>query len=261
MKIVMRIYPRGWAGAALFACVLSVPAVAPISAQDQEIPSAMHGAEMRWKPTFFVLFEKLELVAGTPGTPIGLDVVGFYGGDRNRVWFRSEGEVALEGGEREAQFELLYGRLIGPFWDALVGLRADGEWAEGETNSRLHLAAGIQGLAPGWFEVEASVFLSQDADLSARLTSTYDLYFTQRLVLEPQLELNVAFQDAPEFGIGSGLSELELGGRLRYEIRRKFAPYIGLSWSRSFGDTETFARAAGEDVSGGSLVAGARVWY
>ena len=251
----------GGVAAGLFACALSLVAAAPVAAQDQEIPSAMHGAEMRWKPTFFVLFEKLELIVGTPGTPIGLDVVGFYGGDRNRVWFRGEGEVPTDGGGTEAQLELLYGRLVGPFWDALVGLRTDAEWAEGETASRMHLAAGIQGLAPGWFELEASVFLSQDADLSARLTSAYDLYFTQRLILEPRMELNVAFQDVPEFGIGSGLSELELGGRLRYEIRRKLAPYVGLSWSRSFGDTESFARAAGEEVSAGSMVAGVRIWY
>jgi copper resistance protein B len=116
-------------------------------------------------------------------------------------------------------------------------------------------------LAPYWFEVDAAAFVSDDGDLSARLEAEIDLFLTQRLILQPRAEINLAAQDVSDYGIGSGVSTAEAGLRLRYEIRRRFAPYIGISWRRKFGDTADFAREAGEDRVRWSLLAGVRLWF
>ena len=120
---------------------------------------------------------------------------------------------------------------------------------------------GVQGLAPYWFEVDAAAFVSDDGDVSARLEAEYELFLTQKLILQPRAELDFAVQDVPELGIGSGLSTAEAGLRLRYEFRREFAPYIGVSWRRAFGETADFTRADGEDVESISFVAGLRLWF
>jgi copper resistance protein B len=127
--------------------------------------------------------------------------------------------------------------------------------------SRTYGVLGIQGLAPYWFEVDAAGFVSNEGDVSARLEAEYDFLFTQKLILQPRTELNFAVQDVKELGIGSGLSTAELGLRLRYEIVREFAPYVGVSWTRLVGKTEDFARDEGEDVSSVSFVAGVPLWF
>ena len=231
----------------------------PLAAQ-QEIPGATHGTEMRWTPTLYILAEKLELAPMVDGRTGSMDAVAWYGNDRSRIWMRSEGDVNTVEFGGEAQIELLYGKLITPFFDALVGVRLDHNWGDA-TATRVLFGAGVEGLAPYWFELEASAFVSDDGDLSARLTTAYDLLFTQRLILEPRLELNASASRVPEFGIGSGITDLELGGRLRYELHRKFAPYIGVNWHRRMGGTADFARDEGEPVSVTSLVAGVRTWY
>ena len=239
---------------------LAVTAVAGrAAAQGHDMPAGMHG-EMEWTPTLFLLFDELEYAPGIAGRPVGMDAVAFYGGDINRVWLRSEGEILTTERGGEGEVELLYGRLVDPFWDALVGARVDRAWEEGETTTRALLSLGLQGLAPGWFEVAPSLFVSQHGDLSGRLSASYDLLLSQRLVVEPELELNVALQDVPEFGVGSGLNDIELGARMRYEIRRKFGPYLGVSWDRRLGETAGLARQAGEGVSGFSVVIGLRAW-
>ena len=233
--------------------------VQPLAAQ-QEIPGAMHGAEMRWTPTLYILAEKLELAPTVDERTLAIDAVAWYGTDRSRIWMRTEGDINTAEFAGEAQIELLYGKLISPFFDALVGVRLDHNWGNA-TATRVLVGAGIEGIAPYWFELEASAFLSEDGDFSARLTTTYDLLFTQRLILEPRMELNASASNVPEFGSGSGLTDIELGGRLRYELNRKFAPYIGINWHRRVGGTADFARDDGESVSATSLVAGVRTWY
>ena len=206
-----------------------------------------------------VLFDQLEYAPGPSERPISLEATSWTGGDINRLWVRAEGDQSTLENEGEAEVEALYGRLVTPFFDALAGARLDTRWGDnGQT--RGFLAVGLQGLAPYWFEVEPTLYVSQDGDVSARLVAAYALLFTQRLILEPELEVGAAVQEVPEWGVGSGVGDLGLGLRLRYEIRRKFAPYVGYSWNRRFGETADFARADGEPVSGAAFVFGVRMW-
>lgn len=243
----------------MLALVAGTALAQPLAAQ-QEVPGAMHGAEMRWTPTLYMLAEKLEFAPAASARTFAIDAVGWYGNDRSRVWMRAEGDINTVEFGGEAQIELLYGKLVTPFFDALVGVRLDHSWGDASA-TRVLFGAGVEGIAPYWFELEASAFISQDGDLSARLTTAYDLLFTQRLIFEPRVELNASASRVPEFGIGSGLTDLELGGRLRYELHRKFAPYIGLNWHRRLGGTADLARAEGEPAGVTSFVAGVRTWY
>ena len=207
----------------------------------------------------FLLFDQLEYTPDGAGKPIGLDAIGWIGGDYNRLWVRAEGEQLTTEGVGEVEVQALYGRLVAPFWDALVGARLDRRWGSG-SGSRGHLALGLEGLAPYWFELAPTLFVSQDGDISARLEAEYELLFTQRLILTPEIELNAALQEVEEWGVGSGLNSFQAGLRLRYEIQREFAPYVGVAWTRRVGGTADFARAEGESVSDGALLVGLRVW-
>lgn len=180
---------------------------------------------------------------------------GWIGGDTDRLWFRSEGEIA--GDEVEAaEMQLFYGRNFHPFWDALIGVRQDFE-PDGET----YLAAGVAGLAPYFFETEATGFLSTEGDVSARLEQSFELPVTQKFIAEPHAELEIFAQDVPERDIGAGFSSLEAGLQLRYEITRKFAPYVDLVWERDLGETASITRANGEDVDSTTLRFGIRAWF
>lgn len=180
-----------------------------------------------------------------------------FGGDFHRFVLKSEGEGEFGHELEEAEVQALYSRAMGPYFDLQAGVRQDFQ----PRPRRTYATVGFEGLAPYWFEVEGALFLSNKGDLSARLEGAYDLRLTQRLILEPRAEVNLAAQDVPAIGIGSGLSDAEVGLRLRYEIKREFAPYIGVNYERKFGDTADFARAAGEDVEDVRLVAGLRAWF
>lgn len=208
----------------------------------------------------FVLVDQLEYLA-TDGDPIGWDAEGWIGDDYDKFWFKTEGEHSTAGGEGELEVQALYSRLISPFWDLQVGVRTDGVYG-GEVDRLRGLAAfGVEGLAPYWFEVQAAVFVSHEGDISFRGSSTYDVFVSQRLIFQPSVELNVAIQEVPEFGVGSGFNDFELGSRLRYELSREFAPYIGLTWLRRLGETADFARAEGGEASELALVGGVRLWF
>lgn len=215
---------------------------------------------MAWGTGSLILFDQLEYAPGGEGRPLSVDATGWYGGAKNRLWFRAEGEqlTSMSGGEGEAQ--LSYGRLVTAYFDALAGVRVDQQWGDA-IPTRAHLAVGLVGLAPMRFEFSPTLFLSQDGDLSARLEAEYQLLITQRLVASPEIELNAALQEVPEWGVGSGLNDVELGLRLRYEIKREFAPYVGWVWARRLGGTADFARAAGEEAVEDGFVAGLRVWF
>lgn len=181
----------------------------------------------------------------------------WYGGDINRLTIKSEGESAIGEGFEGGEVQLLYSRAIGPYFNAQAGVRQD----FGPGPDRSYATLAIEGLAPYWFEVEGALFLSDKGDLLARVEGEYDQRITQRLVLQPAIEANFALQDMPANGIGSGLSDVELGLRLRYEIVREFAPYVGVEWSRKFGDTARFARAGGEAAESTSFVIGVKAWF
>lgn len=244
---------------ALYVGVLLLAARGGVAAQQEMGDMAQE--MMRWHPTAFFLFDKLEYAPDAAGRPLLFDGVGWWGGAHDRLWIRGEAEQATSGEGGEAELEVLYGRLVSPFFDAFIGARIDRVWGDGASDSRVLLSLGLEGLAPLWWELAPSLFVSQDGDISGRLEASYALLFTQRLILDPQVELNVALQDVPEFGVAAGLNDLELSGRLRYEIHRKFAPYVGVSWLRRTGGTAHLARLEGEPVSDVSLVAGLRLWY
>lgn len=186
------------------------------------------------------------------------DLQAWVGADYNKLWVKSEGVYLLDGDKiDEAEVELLYSRNIASFWDLQAGIRHDFE----PDPERTFAAFGVQGLAPLWFEVEATAYLSEDGDLSAALEVEYDLLLSQRLVLQPRLETSIALQEVEEYGVGQGFNDIVLGLRLRYEIRREFAPYIGVSWNRKLGETADFAEADGEDIDVTSFVAGIKFWF
>ena len=190
------------------------------------------------------------------------DIEGWFGGDYNRIWIRSEAEQRVrKGSDGEVEGQLLYSRVIAPFWELQVGLRHQRLYGSGRDRSRSFFALGAEGLAPYWFELEPSLFVSDRGDVSARLTATYDLLFTQRLILQPRFEISAAAQDVKKFGIGAGVNNVELGARLRYELRREFAPYVGVSWVRKVGETSGIARREGEPVDNSSVVLGVRLWF
>ncbi len=180
----------------------------------------------------------------------------WIGGDLNRFVVKTEGE-GVDGDLGAAEVQALYSRAVGPYFDLQVGLRQDFE----PTPRRTYFTVGFEGLAPYWFDIEGAAFLSTKGDLSARFEGSYDLRLTQRWILQPRAEVNLAAQDVPEIGVGSGVSNVELGLRLRYEVRRAFAPYVGLSFERKVGGTADFARALGEDTEATSVVFGLRAWF
>ena len=181
----------------------------------------------------------------------------FTGGNINRFGVKFEGEGAF--GERIDDLELqaLYSRAIAPYWNLQAGVRYDIK----PDPSRSYLVAGLEGIAPYWFKVNAAGFVSNKGEVRARLEASYDQRITQSLVLQPRIEANIAFQDIRAIGVGSGLTDFEAGLRLRYEIEQEIAPYFGVEWRKQTGDTARFSRAAGEDPETISLVAGIRIWF
>jgi copper resistance protein B len=204
-----------------------------------------------------VMFNLGEYQADGNGGGYRWDGEAWFGGDLNRFVLKSEGEGTVHGGLGSAEVQALYSRAIGPYFNLQAGVRQDIR----PTPARTYATVGFEGLAPDFFEVEGALFLSNKGDLLGRVEGYQDFRLTQRLIFQPRAELNFAAQDVPEDQIGSGLSNAELGVRLRYEIRREFAPYVGVSWDRKLGDTARFARARGDDVGGASLVLGIRSWF
>jgi len=181
----------------------------------------------------------------------------WIGGDRNRLFVKSEGEGTFHEGVGDAEVQALYSRAVGPYFSLQAGIRQDFRSGPNRTYATL----GFEGLAPYMFETEGAVFVSQKGDILGRLEGWYDEHLTQRLVLQPRVELNLSAQNVPENRYGPGLVDAELGLRLRYEIRREFAPYVGVSWERKTGRTADYAREDGERVGGASFVAGIRFWF
>ncbi len=204
-----------------------------------------------------LMIDRLEYRAQKGGDGYHWEGEGWIGGDINRLAIKSEGEGDMRGALESAELQALYSRAIDPWWNIVAGVRQDFR----PRPQRTYATVGIEGLAPYWFELEAQAFLSDKGDAHLRVEGSYDQRITQRLVLQPAAEVNIAAQDVPELGIGSGLSNIELGLRLRYEFAREFAPYVGVNWERSFGDTARYARTAGDKPSATSLVMGIRFWF
>ena len=204
-----------------------------------------------------IMFNLAEYQARKGADGYRWDGEGWFGGDINRFVVKSEGAGAFREGVEEAEVQALYSRAIGPYFNFQAGVRQD--FRPGP--ARTYATIGFEGLAPYWFDVGGALFLSTKGDLLARLEGYYDQRRTQRLVLQPWVDLDFAAQDVPENRIGAGLSTAELGLRLRYEITRQFAPYIGVAYDASVGQTARYARADGESATTTNFVAGMRIWF
>lgn len=209
-----------------------------------------------------LLVDQLEYRNNEGQDTLNWDAQAWVGTDYNKLWLRTEGKDRRSGdsgGEWETQ--ALYSRMVAPFWDFQAGLRYDRLYGGGQDRDRGFAVIGLEGLAPYWFEVTPALFVSQDGDVSARFSASYDLLFTQRLILQPRFEVNAAAQRVEKFDVGRGINDVELGLRLRYEIKREFAPYIGVSWTRKLGDAADMARSEGGETSDFAVVAGLRFWF
>lgn len=204
----------------------------------------------------FVLLDRFERRDAEGGHLLAWEASAWIGNDIDRLWLRSDGE-APDMDVESATLEVLYGRAIATWWDAVAGLRHD----VGDGPSRTFAALGVMGVAPGKLEVEATAYLGQSGRTAAEVEVEYDTLLTNRLILQWTAGAEFHGQDDVERGIGAGLSAVEAGLRLRYEFTRRFAPYIGVAWERAHGDTAAFRRADGHDTEAASFVVGARTWF
>lgn len=235
--------------------ITPIPVLTDVDRAAAAPPSGGHAAHDETIHSFWLL-DRLEGWNADDGTGIGWEALSWTGTDLNRMWLRSEGE-RIDGAIESADIEVLYGRSVARWWDVVAGVRHD----FGEGPSQTFAAIGVQGLAPQKFEVEATAYIGQSGQTAARLEAEYDTLLTNRLILQWQAEAELYGKDDERRGIGSGLSTVEAGVRLRYEITRKFAPYIGVVWERAYGGTADFRRDHGEDIDDTRFVAGLRFWF
>lgn len=207
-------------------------------------------------PLGMLRIDQLEAFHGRDANGQAWDVQGWYGRDLDKLWLRSEGERSA-GRLGEADLQVLWSHAVATFWDRQLGVRQD----FGEGPGRSWLAFGVQGLAPYWFELEATAYLGASGRSAARLRTDYDLLFTQRLILQPEFEANLYGRNDPARYIGRGLSDVQFSLRLRYEVHRQFAPYVGVNWIRRIGTTADYARREGRPVLDRRFVAGVRIWF
>lgn len=231
------------------------------TATAQKAPDFSSDLLMDNQTLFFFMVDRLEYNVNSGLNPIVLDAQGYIGKDLNKLWFEAEGEALTAETKGETELEALYGRAISAYFDARVGIRYDIAYNADDTRTRGFAVIGVQGLAPYLFEVDGNIFVSEAGEVSAALEAEYDFPITQRLWGQPRLATSVAVQDVPDWGVGSGFNDVQLGFRLRYEIGREFAPYIGISWNRKLGQTADFVRAEGEEAGTVGLVGGVRMWF
>jgi copper resistance protein B len=203
-----------------------------------------------------VMINQLEFRDTNEGNALDFTGQAWIGKDLHKLWIKAEGG-RVDGSTEGAEVQLLYNKAIAPFWGLQVGVKQDLI----PSPDRSWGVIGLQGLAPYLFEIESSLFIGESGRTGLRLEAEYELLITQRLILSPEIEVNFFGHNDAELGVGSGLSEIEAGLRLRYEIRREFAPYIGINWSRQYGNTADFTRSEGGDIDDLQLVVGIRAWF
>ena len=255
------------------AVLLLMALVAPAAAQEKEQPKqpvppitdadrkaafpqglgghAAHDSQLH----YFVLFDQLEWQGGAAGGA-KFENTTWIGGDINRLWLRTELE-SDDGKMENAGADVLWGRSFSRWWDVVAGIRQDVRPGGPQTWA----AVGIQGLAPYWFDIEATGYIGAHGRTRARFEVEYELLLTNRVILQPLAEIELHGKRDPERGIGAGLSSIETGLRLRYEIRRELAPYIGISWDRKLFGTADIARDNGEAAGRTRFTAGLRTWF
>lgn len=226
--------------------------------EEMEAARAAIKAEHGTQQSSLLFLDRLEYQSRDGDPELLWDGQGWRGGDIEKFWFKTEGEYITEENRfGEAELQALYSRAVSPFWDVQLGLRHDIK----PDPSRSYLVLGVQGLARYWFELDGAFFISHKGDVSIRVEAEYELRLTQQWILQPRVELNAALSEDDVIGMGSGVNNVEAGLRLRYEITRQIAPYAGVSWTESYGETVNFAQAEGEDRSQASFVTGIRLWF
>lgn len=236
-------------------------AVPPPTAEDRaaafpDLGADPHSMMLERPMNYFVLLDQLEVLDTDPDRSLAWDLDAWVGKDLSRLVVRSEGE-RVDGDTEHADLQLLWSHGFSRWWSWVAGARLD--FAPG--SDREWAAFGIEGLAPQRFEVEATAYVGDSGDTALRFEAEHEERVTNRLKLQPRIEVEWHGQDDPLRGIGSGLSSVEVGLRLRYEIRREIAPYIGVGWQRKYGRTADFSRAGGDDGEDTSLVVGIRLWF
>lgn len=230
----------------------------PVTDADRQaaFPPLQHHMQHAEELNAYMVFNRLEAWDADHGSGQAWEAQGWVGSDLNRLWLRSEGE-RVDSHTESADLEALYGRSVSSWWDVVAGIRHDFKPGDSQTWA----AFGVQGLAPYKFEVQATAYVGESGRTALNLEAEYELLLSNRLILQPLVEIDVYGKDDPQRGIGSGLSTVEAGLRLRYEFTRRFAPYIGVVHERSFGDTAGFRSDEGEDTRDTRWVAGVRIWF
>lgn len=230
----------------------------PTQANAGDVTTDMQVPEMGKQVFAHALFDQLEERTDGSNSEFRWDGEGWIGTDMSRVWFKSEG-FANSDDVSDADVEALYDHPLPRlrYFDGQVGLRED----VGSGPHRTWLALGIEGLAPGFFEFEPTLYIRDGGHIVGRITGSYDLLITQRLIAQPELEMEFYGKNDPQRRLGTGLSDVDVGLRLRYEISRKFAPYFGFTYTREYGGTAAFVRQVGDSIAAPRFVFGLRVWY
>ncbi|MFT3965994.1 MAG: copper resistance protein B [Sphingobium sp.] len=208
-------------------------------------------------PNSKLMIDRLEWLPGPGAESYAWEVEGWTGGDIDRFAVKSKGEGAFGGKAEKIELQAVWFHALDPWFNLRAGVRQDLQ----PRPRRTHAVLAIEGLAPYWFEVEGEIFLSNKGEVKARAEASYDQRITQSLVLQPRVEMNLSAQDVPELEMGSGFTSVEAGLRLRYELTREFAPYIGLNWEQKMGRTARYARDEGEKPGALRFVAGLRLWF
>ena len=235
-----------------------IPPVTEADRQAAFMPLTTHAAHGDGIHSYWLLDRLEAWDADEAGTGMGWEAAAWIGTDLDRLWLRSEGERTTGEGTESAALEVLYGRSVARWWDVVGGVRHDFGVAG---PSQTFAAFGVQGLAPYKFEVSATAYIGHSGQTAARFEAEYETLFTNRLILQWLAEAELYGKDDASRGIGSGLSKVEAGARLRYEISRRFAPYVGVAWERAYGGTADFKRDHGEDADDTRIVAGVRIWF
>ena len=246
--------------ALLSVTIASGPLYLPIAAQAQEaLPIELHTMHKHGETLLTkLMLDRFELRDSKPDRTVYWDAQAWSGGDINKLWLKTEGE-ARRSKAREADIEAFYSRAVAPYWDVQTGVRHDLQ--VNGLPSRDWFAVGLKGLAPYKFDIDATAYVGDTGRSAARVKAEYNLLLTQRLVLMPEFEANLYGKKDPQRELGSGLANVDLSLRLRYDIARTFSPYIGVVWTRLYGDTANYARQNSDAVHSAEFVAGVRAWW
>lgn len=212
----------------------------------------------------FTLVEQLEYRISDNTSPdfMGWEAQGWYGPDYYRFWWKSEGESIFDGSEAgESENDFLYSRLFNPFWSVQAGVQYANQWNTNSYEDRWSGVLSLQGLAPYKFELDNSLYISERADVTFTTEAEYNIRITQRLVLQPRAEFGFAAQDIAERSIGAGMTDANVDFRLRYEIKRGIAPYIGVRYRFLVAKTADIAEADGDNTEQWLFLAGARLAF